>query len=114
MDELQLRKLHRRMGVALALLILIQAGSGLIISVSELVTPHSHAHKEITESHGHHSESKSMWHEMLEFVHHGAGRFGIAYRIVVGIGTLAVTVTGCIIFLKIKARSKKSFHFTVK
>jgi len=107
MDELQLRKLHRRIGIALALFIILQAGSGLIISVSELVKPHSHAHKEIPESHRHHSENKSMWHEMLEFVHHGAGRFGIAYRILVGTGTLAVTGTGCIIFLKIKARSNQ-------
>ena len=107
MDEIQLRKLHRRIGITLALFIILQAGSGLIISISELVTSHNHAHNDMPESHRHQSENESMWHEMLEFVHHGAGTFGIAYRILVGTGTLAVTVAGCIIFLKMKARYKQ-------
>lgn len=107
MNELKIRKLHRSIGIILALFIILQAGSGLIITVSELVMSHNHAHKEISESNEHNSESESMWHEILEFVHHGAGTFGIAYRIVLGTGTLVLAVTGSLIFLKIKAHSKQ-------
>ena len=46
MKESDLRKWHRRMGIGLALFIIFQAGSGLLLSLGQIVTTHSHAHTE--------------------------------------------------------------------
>ena len=73
------------MGITLALFIVLQAGSGLLLSLSQV----------------------PAWHEPLGLIHYRAGVGGSVYRIFVGIGTLGMAVSGSIIFRKSRARPKK-------
>ncbi len=117
MKEANLRKWHRRMGITLAFFIILQAGTGLLLSLDWDSTPHSHAntqHERIKES-GEANESLldsheegSNWHEVLGFIHRGAGSIMNLYRIFLGIGILAMAITGSTIFFMIRARSKKT------
>jgi hypothetical protein len=141
MKESNLRKFHRNMGISLVVFIVLQAGSGFLISTSELSAPHSHAHEKqahekapepaVVSSHANevheeavvsplsneeheetvmpsnaHEEEESLWHESLEFVHHGAGPIGTIYRLLAGFGILGMAVSGSMIFFKIRARSR--------
>ena len=105
MKEFTLRKWHRRIGIILALFIILQAGSGLLISINKLAIPHKHDNSAISHSHDQHDERESLLHETLVFFHHGGGVIGTSYRILVGAGTLWTAFTGLIIYVKIRARS---------
>ena len=108
MKESDLRKLHRTLGIVLAVFIVLQAGSGFLISVSQMSVSHIHAHeKSHPPGHGH-EEGESLWHESMEFIHHGGGTIGTIYRLVVGIGMLVMAVTGSMIYFEIRARFRKS------
>jgi len=108
MKEANLRRWHRNLGILLAVFIILQAGSGLLISLGELSVPHTHAHEEGQGSLQTHEEAESFWHESLEFIHHGGGTFGTIYRILVGVGLAGMAVSGSIIFFKIKSRSRRN------
>jgi hypothetical protein len=84
--EVDLRKWHRRIGIMLALFVILQAGSGLLVGLGDLSSSQTHAHSEPTVSSGGHEEAESPWHEALEFIHHGVGSAGTRYRIIVVIG----------------------------
>lgn len=106
MKESDLRKWHRQMGIILALFIILQAGSGLLITLSEIGPPHSHTHSESAGIREHNENEASHWKNSLMFIHHGAGTIGVIYRIILGIGMLGMAFTGSMIFLKIRARTK--------
>jgi hypothetical protein len=95
MKESVLRRWHRSLGILLALFIILQTGSGFLISLGELSVPHSHAHEDTNASSHGNNEGESLWHE------------GSLYRVFVGIGLLWMTVSGSMIFFKIRIRSKK-------
>jgi hypothetical protein len=105
MKEFTLRNWHRRIGIILVLFIILQAGSGLIITISEIATPHEHDNSATSHSHQQQDEDESSFHETLEFLHHGGGIIGISYRILVGTGILWMAFTGLIIYVKIRTRS---------
>jgi hypothetical protein len=107
MKESFIRKWHRSLGILLALFIILQTGSGFLISLGELSVPHSHTQDDNNASSHGNNEGESLWQEALEFIHHGAGTAGSLYRILIGIGLLWMAVSGSMIFFKIKARSKK-------
>ena len=85
MKESDLRRWHRTFGIILSLFIILQTGSGLLISLSEIGTPHSHAHSESVVHADTHGEGKSQWKASIGFIHHGAGPIGLIYRILLGI-----------------------------
>lgn len=96
------------MGIALALFIMLQAGSALLIDLSESRAPHSHAHSEsVAQQSNHHEEDESIWHESLAFVHHGGGTVGFLYRFLLGIGMVGMAASGIMIFFKIRACTRK-------
>ena len=108
MKEVDLRRWHRAIGIIAVLFIILQAGSGFLISLSQLSVPHTPAH-ENTYSTGHaHEEGDSLWHDALVFVHLGGGIIGIIYRILLGIGIVMMAVSGSTILFKARARSRKS------
>ena len=107
MKESDLRKWHRSLGLILALFIILQAGSGLLITLSGLGIPHSHAHSEAVAHVDAHEDGKSLWNTSLGFIHHGAGVVGVVYRILLGIGMLGMAVSGYMIFFKIRVRTGK-------
>ena len=107
MKESVLRRWHRGLGILLALFIILQTGSGFLISLGDFSAPHSHALKDTHASFHKNNEGESLWHEGLEFIHHGAGAAGNLYRILIVIGLLWMAVSGIMIFFKIRTRSKK-------
>lgn len=111
MKESDLRKWHRGIGIILALFILLQAGSGFLISLSGLSTPpHSHAHTEAAIPPTSHTRGTSVWNNFLRSVHHGGDAVGSIYRILVGIGTVGMAVSGSGIFFKSRGRLQKGLQ----
>ena len=107
MKEADLRKWHRSLGIILVLFIILQAGSGLLISIGQIGTSHSHADSEIVAHAGPHEEGKFIIKTSLSFIHHGAGVVGLIYRILLGSGILGMSITGSMIYFKIRARNKR-------
>ena len=107
MKEVNLRKWHRRFGIILALFIILQAGSGLLITLGDLSPSKSHAHTEPAVTATVHDEEEPFLEEALEFIHFGAGPAGALYRIIVGAGILWMAVSGGLIFFRTRARSQK-------
>jgi uncharacterized iron-regulated membrane protein len=137
MKEIDLRKRHRYIGVFLALFIMFQAGSGLLLAVADLIKPHDHSlHAVETSHHGenlpaaHHQDVHSQgsqaesnhheaamrenqeekvpqWVEMLKAVHDGGGIAGSIYRIFLGIGVVSMAFSGLLIFFKIQGKQKE-------
>ena len=103
MKEKDLRKRHRIMGVCLGILIILQAGSGLVLSLVEGPVPEAHGDSNYEQEGGEHHES--VIEEALEAVHTEGGAVGFLYRLIVGAGMLLMTCSGGWIFLKIRARS---------
>ena len=116
MKEANLRKWHRGLGIILALFVILQAGSGLLIAITDIETPHGHSSDEMValgtshgeEGEGNHDEERSAFIESLSFIHHGAGSIGVIYRILLGIGLLFMAFTGALIYFQIKARTRRS------
>ena len=107
MKEANLRKWHRNLGIAVALFIILQAGSGFLISLGQLSMPHSHAEQAAHGSRHSGGEERAFWNEGLGFLHHGGGAIGTIYRLALGVGMVAMAVSGGMIFLRIRARSRK-------
>lgn len=110
MKEYDLRKWHRRVGIVLALFIILQAGSGFLINLGVIVaTAPSHAHTDqpaISSEHEEEDERKrSAWDRILGFIHHEEGVLWDLYRVFLGAGIVWMTITGSMIFFRAKARS---------
>jgi len=110
MKEYDLRKWHRRVGIVLALFVILQAGSGFLISLGGLVaTEASHAHTDqpAVQSPAHEGQEKAglTWNRTLAFIHHEGGFLWDLYRVLLGAGIVWMTVTGALIFLRMRARS---------
>ncbi|OIP87252.1 MAG: hypothetical protein AUK24_09765 [Syntrophaceae bacterium CG2_30_49_12] len=109
--ESDLRKWHRVLGISLVLFVIMQAGSGLLITIDELGTGGSHSQVHSESISGIDAEGEeSPWSEVLKFVHHRDGLWGFVYRILVGTGTLGMAITGSMIFMRIRARKKNGRH----
>jgi hypothetical protein len=119
MKESELRKIHRYIGVILALFLLLQGGSGMLIALGELFGPH-YAHSDTTDghheevnlsdSHALHSEDldKNKKHGIIGQIHHSNGTVWHFYRVLVGIGVVVMVFSGVILFIKIQHRSKNT------
>jgi hypothetical protein len=88
MNEVYLRKWHRRMGIILAVFIFFQAGSGVVLNLEGLF------------------ESPGIlgWANVF---HRGGGDFGTVYRMVLGLGLMGMAASGSLIFYKIWQRTRK-------
>lgn len=104
MKELDLRKLHRRVGVVIAPLLILQALSGVFLSVDWLLGIHRRAGEAIKENI---PFLLRLWDTILVNIHYGPGTGGAFYHILLGIGAVWVAVSGFMIFLKIRGRKKK-------
>ena len=88
MDEAYLRKWHRRLGIILALFILLQTASGVVLNLEDLV--------EIPGILG--------WANVF---HRGGGDFITVYRTLLGLGLIGMAASGSLIFYKIWQRTRK-------
>jgi hypothetical protein len=106
MKEVNLRAWHRRIGIVLALFIILQAGSGFFITLGDLIrskSPDTESAVAATTV----DKEEDFWDEALEFIHFGDDVAGGIYRILLGVGVMWMAVSGSLIFFRIRARSKK-------
>ena len=87
MNEASLRKWHRTLGIILALFIFVQAATGTLMALEFAV---------------HLPEL-----DALVILHTGGGLFGNLYRILLGLGIMVMTASGSLIYLKIRARTRR-------
>lgn len=104
MKEPDLRKLHRLVGVVIAPLLILQALSGIFLSVDWLLGIHRRAGEAIKETI---PPLLRLWDMILVDIHYGLGVGGAFYHILLGIGAIWVVVSGFMIFLKVRERQKK-------
>ena len=103
MKELDLRKVHRLMGIVIAPLIILQALSGVLLSVDWLLGIHRRAGDAIKENI---PRLLVLWDMILVDIHYGMGVGGAFYHILLGVAVIGVATPGLMIFLKIRARQK--------
>lgn len=88
MKEAQLRKVHRTAGMMFVFFIVLQALSGLMLTLQDLFS----------------AERESIVHS----IHAHFSPVGDIYRLIAGIGMLFMAVTGSWIGMKILMRTRKS------
>jgi hypothetical protein len=107
MREADLRRWHRSMGIIVAAFVILQAGSGFLLSLGGLPIIRTYVHEE-TYSPGHaQEEGEWLWQDALEFVHLGGGIIGTIYRLLLGFGIVLTALSGGTIFFKVRALSKR-------
>lgn len=104
MKEPDLRKLHRIVGVVIAPLLILQALSGIFLSVDWLLGFHQRIGEMIKENI---PPLIRLWDMILVSIHYGLGVGGAFYHVLLGIAAIWVAASGFMIFLKIRARQKK-------
>jgi hypothetical protein len=104
MKEPDIRKWHRRLAILIAPLLIIQAISGIFLGVDWLLGIHQRVGETIEKNI---PELLSLWDMILVEIHYGLGVSGMFYHILLGIGALGVTVSGVMIFFKIRRRQKQ-------
>jgi hypothetical protein len=102
--ELQLRKWHRRAGIALALFLFLQAGTGIFLSLEELPLSKGEAHTVQGALVAVEPLEGATW-DPAGSLHHGGGVLGALYRLALGGLTLWMASSGVWIYWKIRARS---------
>lgn len=88
MHERYLRTWHRRFGIVLALFVLLQAASGLILNVEHFL-------------------DFPPLLVVAKVLHEGGGLAGMVYRTVLGPMLMGMAVSGSLIFIKVWQRTKK-------
>jgi uncharacterized iron-regulated membrane protein len=129
MQEKELRRWHKKVGITLAFLLVMQGATGLIFTFKKAfevppvssqnlgdhrvedehhndaehsrVDPgHDRGYRE--ENHGHdHGEGAVA---LFAAIHHGGGIAGFVYRLITGLGILWMAGTGSLIYFRTKAR----------
>ncbi|MBA7716313.1 hypothetical protein ES703_125383 [subsurface metagenome] len=85
MKEKNLRQVHRTIGIILAIFIILQSATGLVMSVEDLLGKY--------------------WGSVIHDIHYPFNHIGYIYRIVLGVGFLCMAVSGVMIYIKIRKRT---------
>lgn len=88
MEEAYLRKWHRRLGGLLAVFLFVQGFSGFLMALELLL-------------------GSPGLTGFLTRLHFGGGPLGHLYRCGLGLGLMGMATSGTLIFLKIRARTRK-------
>jgi hypothetical protein len=91
MLETELRKIHRTVGIYLAAFLVLQALSGLFISLGTLTDV----------------PRDTLWFAILAGIHHDWNPVGSVYRILLGAVAAGQALGGVGIYLMIRARTPK-------
>lgn len=104
MREADLRKAHRLAGVILAPLLVLQALSGILLSVDWLLGIHQRVGGAIGQRA---PELLRVWDVALVEIHYGMGFGGALYHILLGVAVSGVAASGVAIFLMTRARLRR-------
>ena len=88
MKEAQLRKYHRNAGIVFALLIFIQALTGLILTIEDVLGVY--------------------WGGIVHSIHKQYGLTGHIYRLAAGAGLVFMVTTGVLIWFMVRQRTKRA------
>ena len=86
LKEKQLRQGHHYAGIPLAIFIILQSATGVVLSMEDLFG--------------------GYWEGIIRDIHYRFGYIGSIYRIVLGMGILWMAISGIMIFIRIRARTK--------
>ena len=108
MTEKTLRKYHGTLGAILSFFLFIQIGSGTIIAFSEMLGRGRHANPAQADGHLHDAGRNDQNHEenLLQIIHHHGTQPFQALRMLLGIGTLAMILSGATIYVISRKREK--------
>jgi hypothetical protein len=106
MKEINIRKWHRRIGFTLGPMVIIQAVTGLTLSLPFIYDAQERVHSTLA---GRKMPSLSkFWKFLLVDGHTGGGIFGIWYTLLLGCGLTFIALSGIFIFLRIRQRLRQS------
>jgi hypothetical protein len=103
MKELKIRKFHRVSGAVLAPFIILQALSGVLLSIDWLLGFHHRVGETLREDI---PAVIKVWDMILVEIHYGIGVIGAVYHIALGAGIVFTVITGIMIFLRIRKRMR--------
>ena len=104
MSEPRLRKFHRLAGVVLAPLLVLQAISGVLLSVDWLLGIHHRVGESVR---GTVPALARVWDAALVEIHYGAGVGGAVYHILLGVAVVALAASGLGIYFQVRARLRR-------
>jgi uncharacterized iron-regulated membrane protein len=99
-----LRKWHRRVGIVLALFLIIQGLSGAWLAVAEVEIEPAHASEVKHDGKATVQDHDSEFTEIMEAIHKGGGFSAAPYRLVLGLGITFMALTGSLIYFKVGIR----------
>ncbi len=88
MQETSLRTWHRRFGISVALLVFLQAASGVLLTFEDYLPWHF----------------LTVW---AYWLHRGGGVAGMIYRTVLGFFLMGMATSGSLIFFKVWRRTRR-------
>jgi len=103
MREVTLRCWHRRIGGPLALFILLQAVTGLLLSIERLFGSDNNLRHMVIETGN--STLLHVFDSLTRGLHYGGPQlWGNLYRIALSVGLIWMTVSGLTIYLRVRSR----------
>jgi hypothetical protein len=110
MTEQSIRKYHGKLGLLLSVFIVIQVGSGTLIALTTLIMQEPHTHTEYSQIDVHEQESgdknSNDDDKILETIHHHGEPIYQVFRVFLGIGILAMVISGLTIYMQTQKRKK--------
>ncbi|BCS53458.1 hypothetical protein [Geobacter sp. SVR] len=98
MNRINLNKLHRYSGLIVSLFLVLQTISGLLLDFG-LFRNGRQMGKE---------GAQGAWDLLLVKIHYGAGLFGDAYHLLLGLGIIWLATSGWLLFLRIRRARRKA------
>lgn len=102
MKVITLRKWHRRIGVILAPMVILQVVTGITLSTPVIYNAQEQVHSTLVEKKM--SSLSQFWKFLFVDGHTGGGIFGMWYTVLIGCGLVFIVLSGTLIFLAIRQR----------
>lgn len=109
MTEKTLRKYHGTLGVILSFFLFIQIGSGTLLAFDESLGRGRHANPGHADGHLHDAGHTDQDREenLLEIIHHHGTQPFQTLRMLLGIGTMTMLLSGATIYVLSRKREKQ-------
>jgi hypothetical protein len=115
MNEVRLRTWHRRVGILFVVFVVLQSISGVFLDLSWFVTPHDFINRIGVRDPIVVQGVQKAWETLLEIAHNihlGGLLGGAAYRTILAVALLLLSITGIMIFRAIRKRMQPKNRVT--